>query len=350
MNGINTSDRVFRKTFSRVVMLLIAAMIFMFLTLVFREIYLGIFEGINLKFAKELFRNYLVFLTVWAGSRLVFLLINRIIPWRKHPAPAIFIQLIILTVYSYGALLVYAMFFEGVIDTNIGTRERHFTLALAFFVLNVFINFILELQKMLIDWKTSVEEKALLKKEIIQARLNVLQQQVNPHFLFNTLNTLASLVHKDAEESDYFIRQMAKVYRYVLDSHEKDLVTLQEELKFIESFIYLLKIRYKEALQIKQNIPLDNGDKIIPVSLQMLIENAVKHNVTSQKKKLNIELYIEDNYVVVKNNLQLRGSSDNSLGLGLNNLRNRYSALIQKEVLTKKTDEFFYVKLPLIKN
>lgn len=350
MNGMNTSDRVFKNTFLRVALLLFAALVFMFFTLLFRELYLGVFKGVNLAFLRELIRNYLVFLSVWLGSRFLFIGVNRILPWRKYPIPAIALQLLVIVVYSYLALLLYANFFEGVIDANAASRERHFTLGLAFFVLNVFINFILELQKMLLDWKHSVEEKAQLKKEIVQAQLNVLQQQVNPHFLFNTLNTLASLVHKDAEESDYFIRQMARVYRYVLDSHEKELVPLKEEVKFIQSFIYLLKIRYKEAIKFNLDVNSDLEARVIPVTLQMLIENAVKHNVASSRKELNIRIFIEDGYIVVANSLQLRSSLDHSLGLGLKNIKSRYKDLTDKEVITTSGDKEFSVGLPLIRS
>lgn len=348
MSGKNIFTQIFNHKIGRLIFIYIIALFFVFGLLLFREVYLGIFQGINQAFFIEVLRNYLVFVSIWTGSRLLFLLIDKMLPWRKYPLAGVLVQIGSIAVYSYLALGLYIYNLQGVIDENIASKERHFTLLIAYFVLNVFINFALELGKMLREWQNSVKETEALKKEVIQAQLNVLQHQLNPHFLFNTLNTLSSLVYKDSKESDIFIQQLAKVYRYVLENNGKDLVPIIDEIRFLKSFIYLIKIRYKKALEV--NIRLDENmhGSIAPVSLQMLIENAVKHNVVSQKRHLIIDIYTKGNSIVVQNNLQKRSSSDASLGLGLKNIKARYQSLTNIAVQITESKEVFSVALPIL--
>jgi two-component system, LytTR family, sensor kinase len=188
------------------------------------------------------------------------------------------------------------------------------------------------------------------KTEMTTARLQALRSQMNPHFLFNSLNTLSSLVHRDAEAADSFIHELASVYRYVLEHSKHDLVPLRTELTFIASYLYLLKMRFKEGLCV--HISIDEAFKDLrlpPMTLQVVIENAVKHNIVSPKQPLLIEISSgSEEFLTVKNNLQERAEKDASSSIGLSNITARYAYIAQKVVRVERTGEAFIVHIPLL--
>jgi sensor histidine kinase YesM len=192
------------------------------------------------------------------------------------------------------------------------------------------------------------------KHDVTTARLQALRNQVNPHFLFNALNTLSSLVHRDADAADEFIQQLAKVYRYLLEHAEQDLVPLCTELAFVESYIFLLKTRFQEALHV--NISIDEALEVYmlpPMTLQMLIENAVKHNIVSPTKPLTIEISSDSQgCVIVKNTLQERSEKDASSSVGLANVASRYEFLQNrtdgKKPSVSVSSSEFIVTIPLL--
>lgn len=188
------------------------------------------------------------------------------------------------------------------------------------------------------------------KHDITSARLQALRNQINPHFLFNSLNTLSSLVHRDANAADDFIQELAKVYRYVLEHAERDLVPLRTELTFAESYIFLLHMRFKEGLRITINIDEALEDFFVPpMTLQILIENAVKHNIVSPKEPLTIEISSDvQGFLLVENNLQERSEKDTSSSVGLANITARYEFLAQKPLEIVRSADSFLVKIPLL--
>jgi two-component system LytT family sensor kinase len=176
-----------------------------------------------------------------------------------------------------------------------------------------------------------------------------LKNQLNPHFLFNSLTSLNSLIFENPQLASEFLHQLSKVYRYVLENKEKTLVSLSTEVNFISNYVQLLISRFDKGLQVNINISEQALDqKILPVTLQILIENAMKHNITSQDSPLVIDIYDESNYLVVKNNLQIKQIVDNSNGQGLENLRSLYRVLIENEIVIEKNDANFIVKIPLL--
>jgi len=316
---------------------------------VLREIYLGIFAGVTMALLIEILRNTILYSLMWGGARVVFVFANYAIPWQKYPITGLIIQLIAAGIYSYAFVLFYAFILEGKVDDNIGSRDRHFMLMVIVFVLSTGFNLTLTLKKILDQWKSSMVTAEQANKAKITAELAVLRNQVNPHFLFNSLNTLSSLVYKDAELSDKYINQMAKVYRYLLDTKEKDLVKLEEELAFIDSFIYLLKIRFKEAIMINISVDLATWQaSIIPNTLQLLIENAVKHNIILEKTPLIIDVFVENEFLVVKNSLRERRNKENSTNVGLKNITERYEFFCHCRIDVLKTENAFIVKIPLL--
>ena len=189
-----------------------------------------------------------------------------------------------------------------------------------------------------------------MRKLNAQAELQIVKNQINPHFLFNNLNVLSTLVLQNNDEANKFIEEFSKVYRYILSNHEKELVELKTELHFIRPYIFLLEKRFGNGLVVEIDVNEINHHKyIIPAALQMLIENAIKHNVISKQKPLNIKINInKDNHIVVINNLQLRQSSEPSTQIGLKNIIKRYQLVADEKVIVKETLDFFSVTIPLI--
>ena|SRR6218665_1258318 len=199
-------------------------------------------------------------------------------------------------------------------------------------------------------WKQSLVEIERYKSQTMQAKLDNLKHQVNPHFLFNNMNVLTSLIYKDQDKAADFVQQLSKVYRYLLDQTSSELVCLEEEMKFLESYIYLLQIRYSPNLTIQNNIHASQLKRLIPpFSVQLLLENAIKHNEVSSEKPLLIELSIEDELLVVKNNKNPRISEEESSKKGLKNIQSRYAFFSDRPVEIVDLPSNFIVKIPLLK-
>ena len=216
-------------------------------------------------------------------------------------------------------------------------------------VLNLFLTTFYEGIRLFNKWKYSLIESERLEKENIASKFEALKNQVNPHFLFNSLNTLSSLLYSDIAKAEVFIDEFASIYRYVLDNQDKFVVSLKEEVEFIKSFIYLLKIRFGDGLNIQIQI---DGDKLkynLPtLSLQLLLENAIKHNVVTKEEPLGVMIYTENNHVIVKNSIQPREENTESTGIGLKNLKQRYDLMSNLKPGFIIENDHYIAKLPLI--
>jgi two-component system, LytTR family, sensor kinase len=200
------------------------------------------------------------------------------------------------------------------------------------------------------EYKLTSLQAEQLKNISTQAELQLIKSQINPHFLFNNLNVLSALIMKDNKEANRFIEEFSKVYRYILGNHDKELVELRTEVDFIKPYIFLLEKRFADGLVIKVNIADDYKDQyIIPASLQMLIENAIKHNVVSRHKPLLIDVHSNgNNTLVVSNNLQAKQTVEYSTGIGLQNIIKRYQLVSNKTVTIDQDEKNFTVTLPLL--
>jgi sensor histidine kinase YesM len=200
-------------------------------------------------------------------------------------------------------------------------------------------------------WKKAVQEAESLKKINVMVQLDSLKNQVKPHFLFNSLNTLTALVEKDTTAAVTFIAQLSKVYRYLLQSNEKELISLGQELEFTRAYFFLLQTRFGEGLIFNVEV----ADKYLtcmipPLTLQILVENAVKHNQVSRRKPLHIGITVEeDNRLVVHNNLQPKRMAVPSNGMGLSNISAKFQLLNQPEVVILHQAMDFIVKVPILK-
>ncbi|MEO1012998.1 MAG: histidine kinase, partial [Bacteroidota bacterium] len=199
--------------------------------------------------------------------------------------------------------------------------------------------------------KEEIEEQLNnLKREMLASRYSSLKSQISPHFLFNSLNTLTSLMYEDRDLASDFVTRLASSYRYILDNGEHDLVALEKELVFLDSFIFMMKVRHREAVKIEMNIQVDPSIHMIPtLALQMLVENALKHNVYSKERPLQIVISsIENEALVVKNNLQKRNLPEETTQLGIKNIKKRYAFYTNKAVLVREEEDFFEVIIPLL--
>jgi LytS/YehU family sensor histidine kinase len=201
------------------------------------------------------------------------------------------------------------------------------------------------------ELKKSVEEKEMLKRESLLAQLSALKTQVNPHFLFNNLNTVCSIIPENPQQAIHFVQQMSKVYRHILEVKDEQSISLKEELDVLRAYAFMLKTRFGDNIDICINVPEEKlRRKIVPLSLQILMENAIKHNIVSSDKPLKIDVFSEDGKLVVSNNLQKKNQENESTGIGLDNLRNRYRLLGDRQVEVKESGAIFIVSIPLIEN
>jgi PAS domain S-box-containing protein len=191
-----------------------------------------------------------------------------------------------------------------------------------------------------------------LQKENLQSQFEVLKQQVNPHFLFNSLNVLTSLIKVDPDLAESFTERLSKVYRYVLENKEKDLVNLSTELEFLNAYLFLLEIRFMKKLFIDIRIDKSYYDyQILPIAIQLIIENAIKHNTFSKVQPLKIEIFVDDKLRLnIVNNLNERETKFVSTGVGLENINRRYALVSDQKPVFKKSKEHFIAKLPLLKS
>ena len=191
-----------------------------------------------------------------------------------------------------------------------------------------------------------------LQKENLQSQFDVLKQQVNPHFLFNSLNVLTSLIKLEPDLAEKFSEHLSKVYRYILENKDNELVDLNIELKFLDAYIFLLKIRFVNKLNVNIDIPESKRNyQVIPLAMQLLIENAIKHNTMSKSNPLQIDIFIDkQNFLNIVNTLQERPTQIISTGIGLKNIQNRYLLLNNTEPIFEKTESQFIAKVPLVKN
>lgn len=199
-----------------------------------------------------------------------------------------------------------------------------------------------------IELTSVIKREIQLSEEKLRYQYETLKNQMNPHFLFNSLNTLSSIIYQDVNLADKFIGKLSSTYRYILDNRDSQLVPLSRELAFVNDYFYLQQLRdgHRIALQIE----VDNPDRfyILPVSLQLLVENALKHNSATAENPLKIDITLEDNrFIVVRNNRQPKQQIEGSFQIGLNNLRERVKMITGKELMVEALPTIFTVKIPL---
>lgn len=206
------------------------------------------------------------------------------------------------------------------------------------------VNYIVE------DWRRSLVKTESLEKENIKAKLEALQTQLSPHFLFNNFNIIDALIETEPKLARKYVQGLSTVFRYILDNKNRELIALKEELQFIKEYMFLMETRFDKNVSLEVNINSKATKKMVPpVSLQLLIENAIKHNEISNRNKLEIVIQEMDNdYLSITNNIKLRKGKFSSTGTGLKNIAERYEYLTEKEVIVNSSDNRFQILIPLL--
>jgi two-component system, LytTR family, sensor kinase len=292
---------------------------------------------------------------LWVGNIFLADWLNKHFPWTKDSSKRFLITVLATVTYTFVAWMaivcLWVLLFRDHFDLAYLVQNIDWGSFLNTLIITSLISAVMHGRTFLDSLKISLVEAERLKKEQMAARYEALRNQVNPHFLFNNLNVLATLVHKDADLSERFIKQMAAVYRYVLESREQELVPLDQELKQLERYVFLMRIRFGASLNIHidPQLALIQHKGVAPLTLQMLVENALKHNEASKSNPLLISIsYCPDDYVQVQNRLQAKGQVTESTGIGLDNISARYQFLSEKPVLIERIEPFFTVKVPLV--
>jgi LytS/YehU family sensor histidine kinase len=188
-----------------------------------------------------------------------------------------------------------------------------------------------------------------VKSDNLGAQYELLKQQINPHFLFNSLNTLKSMAETNDSETVDFIMKLSDFYRFTLESRKLDLITVQEEMKIVDSYLFLQKARFGEGITFTNELNSEVLKTLIPpFTLQLLVENCIKHNIVSQSKPLHIKIYNSENKIIIENPVQKKMVTEDSLGVGLNNVKMRYKHLLEQEIEINSDEKIFQIKLPFI--
>lgn len=295
---------------------------------------------------------FTVVVLLWYGNKWIFDFLNLRVSWLSHPSKRFFLQLLISILYSL--LCINGSYYLFKVQTTLTapTLSQLIVLnvyGLLFLIPVLLVNFSVYFMQ---QWKKAHVESNKLHEENLRTQVNSLRMQLDPHFLFNNLNVLSSLIEKDPLTAQDFLDKFADVYRYVLEFKKEELVPVSEELSFVDAYVYLLKKRFEEQLRIDISIPSDIAGSffIPPLSVQMLIENALKHNKLSAAAPLHIEAFIEDNkWLTVRNTFSPRADSKlRQSRTGLDNIRKRYAYLSERNIKIHQDESFFVVSLPLL--
>lgn len=286
--------------------------------------------------------------TFWETLRLINKWLNNVYPFERNLTGRIILQLVIGSIVGILIRAIIYKWGEPYVPFQLDSLFIAATWAL-YAMIPVGVNLGFFTVYFIERWKASIVEAERLEKEKSQVQFDNLKNQLNPHFLFNALTSLNSLIFENQQLASEFLQQLSKVYRYVLQNKGKNFVLVSTELEFITNYVRLLETRFDGALKINFEITEEAKEKaIVPVTLQILIENAIKHNIVDKDKKLTIDILTIGDYLVVSNNLQARKKVETSNKQGLDNLKSLYQFLTERPVVVEPTDDRFYVKIPLL--
>ena len=300
----------------------------------------------------DLLASILITTVVWEGNIYIDNFLNKEVPWQKSVKKRIAIQLILSICYTMTTIFISLFLFNKYVCQFPQKQQDEFRI-IAFIIglmTSIIILTIDISSQFFFNWKKSLIEIEKHKTETSQVQLQNLKNQINPHFLFNNLSVLSSLVYSDQDKAVDFINQLSKVYRYILENRESELATIESEMTFINSYIFLLQIRFDKNIQFNIEIEKEKNQFLIPpMSLQLLIENAIKHNEISSDHMLEITIKTEDDILKIGNNLQLRTNHEPSSKTGIQNIIDRYSYFTKREIEIIQDENSFLVKIPILR-
>ena len=275
--------------------------------------------------------------------------------WTEQTNTRVWVGIISTILYTVPVVLLINYFTFVVVsgnDPDTFFKGNFLFIHLFYVFLSFGVSAFLHARGFMIQWKQAIKQEST-KQEIVAktetAKFQSLKSQIDPHFLFNSLNVLTSLIGENPNQAERFTTKLSKVYRYVLEQRNKDLIPLTEELNFAKTYMELLQMRFEDAIQFSIPDTVSNGDlKVVPLSLQLLLENAVKHNVVSSSKPLRINIFEQNGYLVIENNINPKEVIRKSTKVGLQNIADRYGLITDQKVSIENNKKTFEVRLPLL--
>ncbi|MGB8190512.1 MAG: histidine kinase [Chitinophagaceae bacterium] len=309
----------------------------------------GAFSSWQIKFS-YLYTIGIAFV-VWEGNRYLLFTLRSYFDWLNKPLKKIFALLMAVSFYTIpiSALLLtgwYHVFLKGVVNWDVVT-----TATLVIMICVIFITHVYETVFLVKQAESDQLKKEQLERARAEAQLEALKNQIDPHFIFNSLNTLSHLIEDKPEKARLFNDNLAEVYRYILQNKSRDLVLLREEMDFLLHYFSLLKIRFENAVQLIHPTDASVLEEFLipPISLQILMENAFKHNEFSDEDPLAVTVIIKDDAMIISNHIRPKTLRKPSSKIGLQNLNERYRLITQKPIAIQSTNQDFIVHLPLLK-
>jgi two-component system, LytTR family, sensor kinase len=303
------------------------------------------FSGTEIIFSNGLF--VAVSFLIWEGSVLIVSFVRRLQLVKQRIFLKIAMMCLMTSVYAFAVSYASGLLWQRIFLSAIETRPIFYTGIICISVV-IFLTLLYEVLFLSKERELDIKIVDQLDKERVDAELNSLKGELDPHFIFNSLATLAHLISLDTDKAQMFTNKLARVYKYFLINKDRELISLADELKFIDDYTYLLRIRYDDRIDINFNIGETEKIMVIPCALQVLVENAIKHNQFTEANPLNLCISLNAECLKVENNIKEKDVV-NSTKIGLTNLSNRYRLIYNKDIAIEKTDNKFIVKLPLIK-
>ncbi|MBV8327067.1 2TM domain-containing protein [Chryseobacterium sp.] len=282
--------------------------------------------------------------------------LNKKFPWSEATRTRAVLSIISIIIGNF-ILVYFCNYMNYVVIQNVATTEAFFSQKYGltnWFMINIALlittflhakGFMEELKKT--SKKEVVEQKLIAKSA--NAQFESLKNQLDPHFLFNSLNVLSALIDENPQQAQKFTASMSKIYRYVLEQKDKELVTVEDEIEFAKTYCELLKTRFEDSVDFHFDLKKeDYREYVVPLSLQLLLENCIKHNFATSSRPLVIRIFSDGNTLCIENNLQVREQIKESSGIGLANIVQRYALLTKRNVFIEKSEDYFKVKLPML--
>lgn len=282
-------------------------------------------------------------------NQLIHQWLNNRLPWQNSPQRRFFAQLLLSLISSLVWVNLSYFLFQKIGMNTSPTADQYYVMNVYSLIFLIPLLSAQVVSYLFALWKKSTLISEKLEQENIQTRLESLRSHLDPHFLFNSLNILSSLIDKSPDDAQDFLASFSDVYRYVLQHKNESLVPLRTEWNFLEAYLHLISVRFRDQMKMNILSPKDMSRWMIPpLAIQMLVENAIKHNKASESQPLVLEIFSDKQQLVVKNNRRSNPRPAHSHGSGLNNLRSRYRYLTNMPVEIVENDETFEVRLPLI--
>jgi hypothetical protein len=306
-------------------------------------------------FGMTLCISFLYSFVIGFGNGFINKYLDRKWDWLENTNLRVFygvVATIIYTIPSVLAIDYFTFIYVNKMSVKDFFNDTTIWVHLFYVILALGVSTLMHARSFMVNWKAASKQEVTEQKIIAgtaSAKFESLKNQIDPHFLFNSLNVLSSLIEENPDNAQRFTTSLSKVYRYVLEQKDKELVSVDEELSFAKTYMNLLKMRFENSLFYElPELGKNSEARVVPLSLQLLLENTVKHNIVSEKHPLHIRIFIENDYLVVQNDYQKKEVLQNRQGVGLQNIISRYSIITKRKILIEQNEQTFTVKIPIL--